>query len=137
MYSIKPGRGPSFGGGVASLFAAAFGVVWTIMACSLTQGSPFPVVGWAFPLFGIIFVIAGLAMAAYHFINATSKKRMSILDVTAPGEEPDPLNVHFGESESGLESTEIRLSKLAQLKARGLISEAEFSEQRRRILGEI
>ena len=107
------------------------------MAFFLTKNSPFPVVDWAFPLFGVIFVIFGIAMAVYHFTNATAKKRMSILDVTAPGEEPDPLNVHFGESESGLESTEIRLSKLAQLKARGLISEAEFSEQRRRILGEI
>ena len=107
------------------------------MAFSLTKNSPFPVVDWAFPLFGFIFVIFGLAMAVYHFTNATAKKRMSILDVTTPGEEPDPLNAHFGESKDAAQSTEARLSKLDQLRARRLISDAEFAEQRRRILAEI
>lgn len=137
MHSIKPGRGPSFIGGVGSLIAAAFGVVWTIMAFAITQDSPFPVVGWAFPLFGIVFIISGLAMAAYNFFNATTKKRLSIIDITSSGEEQDPLNAHFGESADGVESTEVRLSALEKLKASGMITEAEYTEQRRRILHEI
>lgn len=124
-------------GGVGSLLAAGFGIVWIIIALSITQNSPFPVVGWAFPLFGIVFVIIGLATAAYHFFNATAAKRMSILDITAPTEEPDPLNEQFGQTVAGGESTESRLKKLEGLLDSGTITEAEFAEQRRRILQEI
>jgi hypothetical protein len=124
-------------GGFGSLVAVGFGIIWTIMAFAITQNSPFPVVGWAFPLFGIVFIISGLVTAAYNFFNATTDKRLSIIDITAQGEEPDPLNVQFGKSSDGIESTEARLSKLDHLKASGTISEAEFSEQRRRILQEI
>lgn len=137
MHSIKPGREPSFMGGVAGLVAAGFGIIWTIMAFAITRDSPFPVVGWVFPLFGIVFVMMGLAMAAYNFFNATTKKRMSIIDITAPGEEPDPLNQHFGESFSGGDSIETRLGELQGLKESGAVSEAEFAELRRRILQEI
>lgn len=137
MHSIKPGRGPSFMGGFASLLAVGFGVVWTVLAVAITRNFPFPVVGWAFPLFGIIFIVSGLAMAAYNFFNATTKSRLSLLDITAPGEETDPLNARFGQSADGVEPTEARLSKLDKLRAGGSISEAEFGEQRRRILEEI
>jgi hypothetical protein len=137
MHSIKPGRGPSFMGGVGSLFAVGFGIIWTIIAFEITQDSPFPVVGWAFPLFGIVFIISGLASAAYNFFNATTKKRLSIIDITSPGEEPDPLNSHFGRPNDEVQSTEERLNTLEKLRTSGAISESEFSEQRRRILDEI
>ena len=35
MKSIKPGRGPSFMGGVMSILVGLFGVVWTIVAASM------------------------------------------------------------------------------------------------------
>lgn len=124
-------------GGVGSLMAVGFGIVWTIMAFAITRDAPFPVVGWAFPLFGVVFVISGLVMAAYNFFNATTKRRLSLLDVTAPGQEPDPLNVRFGQPTDGGRSVEERLGTLQKLRESGAISEAEFSEQRRRILQEI
>jgi hypothetical protein len=134
MQSIKPGRGQSFMGGIASLMAAGFGVIWTIMAFAITRDSPFPVVGWAFPLFGILFIISGLTSAAYQFFNATTKRRLSIIDITSQEEELDPLNAHFRESAEGAESTESRLRALEKLKASGVITEAEYSEQRQRII---
>ena len=85
MYSIKPGRGPSLGGGIGSLAAAGFGIFWTITASSM--GAP----GF-FVFFGVCFVIMGLGMACYHFYNATSQNRFSNYDITVPGEEVDPLD---------------------------------------------
>ncbi len=122
-------------GGVGSLVAVGFGIIWTIVAFAITRNSPFPVVGWAFPLFGIVFIVLGLCLAGYNFFNATTKKRLSILDITTPGEEPDPLNVHFGQPVA--QSTEDRLDRLEKMRVSGVISESEFSEQRRRILQEI
>ena len=124
-------------GGVGSLFAAVFGVIWTVMAFSITRDSPFPVVGWAFPLFGIVFVIFGLVGAAYNFFNATTSKRLSALDITSPGEESDPLNDYFGQSPEKELPTEERLRKTDDLKNRGLITEAEYAEQRHRILNDL
>ena len=38
MKSIKPGRGPSFMGGIMSVFAGLFGVVWTVIAVGMGGG---------------------------------------------------------------------------------------------------
>lgn len=38
MKSVKPGRGPSFLGGVVGLFMALFGVLWTVVAFSMGGG---------------------------------------------------------------------------------------------------
>lgn len=38
MKSVKPGRGPSFLGGVVCLFMALFGVLWTVVAFSMGGG---------------------------------------------------------------------------------------------------
>lgn len=85
MYSVKPGRGPSWGGVFGGLGAAVFGVFWTSMASN--KGAP-----GLFVLFGVVFVLAGLGSAAYNFHNATSKNRFSHYDITVPGEEIDPLD---------------------------------------------
>lgn len=122
-------------GGVGSLIGVVFGILWTVVAFAITRDCPLPIVGWIFPLFGIVFIGCGLASAGYNFFNATTKNRLSVLDLTSPGEEPDPLNVHFGEEQE--ETTAARLAKLDDLKQRNLISTTEFAEQRRRILGEI
>ena len=83
MKSIKPGRGPSFMGGVSSLFAAGFGVLWTFMAAS----SRTPLI---FCGFGVLFVLLGIVQAIYNFKNASSKNRFSSFDVVDSTQEPDP-----------------------------------------------
>jgi len=130
MYSLKPGRGPSFIGGVSALGAAAFGIFWTIMAVQMGVGS-------IFPLFGVIFVIMGIVMAIYNFSNASRKNRNSVLDITSAREEPDPLNQIFGTTSSTSTKTEDRLRDLSELRTKGLITETEYAEQRRRILADI
>lgn len=92
MKSIKPGRGPSFMGGIASAAIAVFGIFWTVMAVSM--GAPA-----LFPVFGVIFVILGAVQAVYNFKNATSQNRYSAFDITDSREEEDPLNARFGRQE--------------------------------------
>ena len=77
-------------GAVGSVIAVIFGIFWTITAASM--GAPF-----FFPLFGVLFILLGLANAIYSFVNATGKNRFSAFDITDDGEEEDPLNEHFGE----------------------------------------
>lgn len=88
MKSIKPGRGPSMMGAFGSAAVSVFGIIWTIMAMSM--GAPV-----FFALFGIIFVVMGIAQTAYNFKNATGKERFSAFDITDSSEEPDPLNEFF------------------------------------------
>lgn len=92
MKSIKPGRGPSFMGGVMSILVGLFGVVWTVLAAG-AGGGPFA-------LFGIIFVAIAVVQAIYNFKNATGKNRYSSFDITDGDEEPDPWNERFGNSQS-------------------------------------
>ncbi len=92
---VKPGRAPSFLGGIGSVVAILFGVFWTAMAFSMTRDSPFGGAG-LFPLFGVLFIILGIANAVYNFRQATQKNRYSVLDITDSQSEPDPLNERFG-----------------------------------------
>ena len=97
MRSIKPGRGPSFMGGIMSIFVGLFGIVWTVVAAGT---------GVAFmPIFGIIFVIIAIVQAVYHFSNATKKNRYSTYDITDHNEEPDPLNDRFGTANARVSNT--------------------------------
>ena len=93
MKSIKPGRGPSMMGGISSVFAVIFGIIWTFAAASM--GAPF-----FFPLFGVVFIIMGIVQAVYNFKNATSKNRYSSFDIVDSSEEADPWNERFASSES-------------------------------------
>lgn len=90
MKSIKRGRGPSGMGAIGSIFAAIFGVFWTVMAVKM--GAPF-----FFPLFGIGFVIMGIIQAIYHYKNAVGKNRFSEYDITENGEEIDPIEKMINE----------------------------------------
>lgn len=88
MKSIKPGRAPSFMGGIVSIAAAVFGVIWMIIAVYIGAG--------AFSLVGLVVVFIAIVQAVYNFRNATSKNRYSAFDITEDGEEPDPLAGRFG-----------------------------------------
>ena len=92
MKSIKPGRGPSMMSGIAGIFVAIFGVIWTVVAASMGGG--------LFALFGVVFVGFAITMVVYNFKNATSKNRYSAFDITSGEEEPDPLNEKYGEIKS-------------------------------------
>jgi len=75
---------------LGSIIAIVFGIFWTIMAFGMTARSPFGGIGLFFPLFGVIFVIYGIAQAIYHYKNATGQDRYSIFDITDSSEEGDP-----------------------------------------------
>lgn len=89
MKSVKPGRGPSFMGGIVSLFGVVFGVIWTIGAAAI--GAPA-----FFCLFGVAFVCMGIGNAVYQFKNATGEQRYSVYDIVDSSEEPDPWDRRFG-----------------------------------------
>lgn len=91
-WSIKPGRGPSAFGAAGSVFAAIFGILWTILAFSMTRDAPFPIVKIVFPLFGVIFVAMAIMGAIYHSRNATQPNRFSSFDVLPHDQESDPLD---------------------------------------------
>ncbi len=98
MKSIKPGRGPSMMSGIAGIFVAIFGVIWTVVAASMGGG--------LFALFGVVFVGFAITMVVYNFKNATSKNRYSAFDITSGEEEPDPLNEKYGEIKSDASDTD-------------------------------
>lgn len=130
-------------GALVSVVAIIFGIGWTIMAYTITRNSPFPVVGVLFPLFGVLFILIGIVQLVYNIKNTVSARRMSIVDITDNQEEADPLNEAFGRpamsrsNPSVVSSVEGRLKQLDTLKIQGTISEEEYRDQRKRILGNI
>lgn len=97
MKSIKPGRGPSMMGGISSVGAVIFGIIWIFAALGI-GAPPF------FALFGVVFIGMAGVSAYYNFHNATSKNRYSAYDITEEGEEPDPLEERFGAEREGGEA---------------------------------
>lgn len=87
MKSVKPGRGPSMMGAIGSLGAVAFGLIWTFIAYRISP---------LFSLFGVIFVIIGIAQFLYNLHNTKAKDRFSMMDITDSREESDPLDGRFG-----------------------------------------
>ena len=59
-YRYLPSRGMSLLGG---LVVSTFGIIWTVMAASM--GAPV-----FFPLFGLLFIFAGIGVSAYSFLQA-------------------------------------------------------------------
>ena len=80
-------------GAVGSAIGIIFGVFWTIMAFTITQNAPFPLVHVMFPLFGLLFIGMGVANLIYNSANATGQNRMSVFDITDEHEESDPANI--------------------------------------------
>lgn len=95
MRSIKPGRGPSFMGGIGAVGAVIFGIIW--MAAAAQMGAPVP-----FVLFGLVFVVIAAANAIFSFRNAAGENRYSLYDITEEGEELDPLEERFGRKEDAV-----------------------------------
>lgn len=93
MKSVKPGRGPSAMNATGSVAVGIFGVFWTIGAAKM--GAPL-----FFVAFGVVFVGLAIVQAIYHYKNATTRNRMSLLDITEAHEEPDPLDSYLKKSSS-------------------------------------
>lgn len=93
MKSIKPGRGPSKRSFAGSIFVVIFGVIWTILAFSMTAG--LGLIGLLFPLFGVCFVGFGIYDAYLAYQNAHGEDRMSLFDIVDSNEEPDPWSPDY------------------------------------------
>jgi hypothetical protein len=138
MHSLKPGRGPSALTALAGTIAVVFGIFWTILAAAMTRDAP-GLIGIIFPLFGVCFVLFGIVSAIYNVYNTTQKKRLSVLDLAGPGEEPDPLNEIIDRSRGFTETAdiEVKLTQLDALRKKGLVTDAEYTAQRERILNSL
>jgi Short C-terminal domain len=82
-YRYVPNRGMSLLGG---LVVSTFGIIWTVMAASM--GAPV-----FFPLFGLLFIFAGIGVSAYSFLQANryeearlryQRRRAQMLDRDRP-----------------------------------------------------
>ena len=89
MKSIKPGRGPSGLSAISAIGIVIFGLFWTGMATMITKDFSGGI-GFIFPMFGVVFVIIGIAQAIYHLKNAKGKDRFSLIDIVDKTEEGDP-----------------------------------------------
>ena len=88
MKSIKPGRGPSFMGGIFNVIGIVFGVLWMGIAIYMDAFIMIP--------FGLLFIAVAVFNAIYNFKNATGKNRYSQYDIVDEDEESDPFNERFG-----------------------------------------
>ena len=135
---------------VGGIIAVVFGIFWTIMAFTITReaksispNDATNIVAIVFPLFGVVFVIAGVVGIVYNIYNAAGKKRFSLFDITSSDEEADLFNELVHRSDNGKtdvakpETLESRLGKLDTLRQQGAISESEYLAQRQRILNSL
>lgn len=113
MRSIKPGRGPSALQAALSVFAILFGIFWTVATFSLTRNSPFPSVVTILPLFGVLFVLIGIAQLIYNLKKFGDTGNQGSLPIAA------------------------RLKSLEELKSKGLITPAEYEAKRKAIIDEL
>lgn len=79
---------PHAPGVAGSIFVAAFGVLWTILAISITADSPFPLVGVIFPLFGVCFV----GFAVYGIVSHLRESHGRTIDRPRDESLPEPCN---------------------------------------------
>lgn len=108
MRSIKPGRGQSGMSFMGSVIGIIFGVFWTVIAFSITSNSAFGIMGTVFPLFGVLFIIMGVAQAYYNYKNATGKNRYSLYDITDSSEEGDPSDKWIKDDKETEEDVDIK-----------------------------
>ena len=101
-------------GAVVAFAFALFGIVFTVVAISTMNNSPFRSETSApriiIAAFGIVWVVVTAGSGIYELYNYKAKNRPSIVDITDGNEEPDPLNEYFhGKYE--VESTESPAAK--------------------------
>jgi hypothetical protein len=89
---------------VGSVISVLFGIIWLVAVSSMTRSAreefpsfgsmdgPADIASAVFPLFGLLFIGAGVASAIYHYRNYKGKERYSIVDIVDSKEEGDPAN---------------------------------------------
>lgn len=84
-------------------------------------------------LFGIVWVLAAAGITVYHAVNLFSDSGIAteVVDFESPKQN------HTSSGISSKTPIETRLSELANLKSKRLISEKEYQEKRSRILDDI
>lgn len=103
-YSVKPGRGPSLMGavgGVVSIFALLI-----ILSLIAKSGAP-----KEFLMFGGLMLVMAVIGVIYNLVNATTKNRMSHLDITTPDEESDLIARAMGHDQSRKKSSDWRVTQ--------------------------
>ena len=65
-----------FGAVFSGIAITVFGIFWTIMAFSITSSAPdfppFSIVKYLFPMFGVVFVVAGIVGSAHAYTKSTA-----------------------------------------------------------------
>lgn len=92
MKKVKPGRAPSFMGFIGSIISVVLGILWLILIIYFFRkdnelDSP---VFYIFLVFGIIFVIMGIAGAVYSYY--AFKRRISLFEIVDSSEEGEHLD---------------------------------------------
>lgn len=113
---VKPSKLASAGGLIVGLIFVWSGLTFGVLA---NGGS------------SVLWLLIGLAITGYHAVNLFSEHGMAheVLDLD--------ISTEPGSHTSGSESPEQRLFRLGDLRRKGLVSEREYEEQRKRILDEI
>ena len=105
MKRIYPGRRPSKMGFAGSIFSIAFGILWTILAFTMTRG--LGVIGVVFPLFGVLFVGLGIVQSVYHYKNAAGR-RASLFDVSDDQAQAGPHDAQAGPHDAQAQQDGVR-----------------------------
>ncbi|MGB5690399.1 MAG: hypothetical protein WBM45_14105 [Woeseiaceae bacterium] len=85
--SVKPGRGVSFGQGIAEIVSALvfLGIVFSGFLDFSNPNMK------SFAAFAVFVSVAGIIGGAFHLYNAFAARRFTEHDIVAPGKEPDPF----------------------------------------------
>ena len=107
----------------ASAFALIFGIVFVVFGVSAAIPS--------FGMFGVVWTLGALAICVYFAINLFSghglAEKVVEFDTSTPSRPDAPAAV----------SAEERLSRLEELKGKGFLSEDEYQQQRKKIIGDL
>ena len=106
-----------------SVIAMIFGLVFVVIGVSTVIPN--------FGGFGVIWTLAAAGIVVYYAINAFSEHGVAeeVVEFDTPAQsKPDA-------PPKG--STEERLKKLEELKGKGFLSDDEYKEQRKKILGDL
>lgn len=85
--AIKPGRGISFGRGIAEI-AGSLAFLGVVFFGFIDLDNPEM---RTFAAFAAFVSIAGLITGGFHLYNAFAARRFTEHDIVAPGKEPDPF----------------------------------------------
>lgn len=85
--AVKPGRGISFGQGVAEIVSSLvfLGIVFSGFIDLDNPNMR------SFAAFAVFVSIAGMITGGFHLYNAFAARRFTEHDIVAPGKEPDPF----------------------------------------------